>query len=656
MGKVKLIYIDPTFGSGSLLINIGKAVAKRVGSSDGIKYFAQELKENTYNLTRMNLIMRGILPSNITARNGDTLEDDWPYFDESDPAGTYNPLYVDAVVSNPPYSQRWDPTDKDVDPRYAYGLAPKSKAYYAFLLHDLYRLRPEVIMCIVLPHGVLFRGGEEGQIRRNLLENRHIQAIIGLPANIFFGTGIPTIIMVLRQKRDESDVLIVDASKGFEKVGKNNKLRACDIKRISDVVCECKSVEGFSRLVSLDEIRSNDCNLNIPRYVDSSDRPESWDIYASMFGGIPASEVDELERYWNAWPSLRDQLFAGDGAYVTPAVEDVRAAIEANPDVMAYRESFNACVEPVIDWVHDALVSDPCAVDAARMEQSFASKLFEALEGIELADPYAAYQALDDTWTANVSLDLEVLQSEGMSAATKVDPHMMIKKNNKEVEVQDGWEGRVIPFYLIEVTLLKDQSDAIKALEEQLSACTSDIGHSVEELSEEERETLSEALDDDNAVWKAAEVKKLAKALATEAKTDPELKGYAATLKRVQDLINEQKKVKGQIKTATAELHASCKETIEALTDEQVRELLSKKWIAPFANAVYGMPSSLVDDLASKVDALSSKYETTLKDLSELIENRAKAYDFDSVMDVVEAVMGNEYSIPDFAFGFNSSL
>ncbi|MDK8300304.1 MAG: N-6 DNA methylase, partial [Actinomycetaceae bacterium UMB1218B] len=539
----------------------------------------------------------------------------------------------------------WDPTDKEVDPRYVYGLAPKSKADYAFLLHDLYHLRPEGIMCIVLPHGVLFRGGEEGQIRRNLLENRHIQAIIGLPANIFFGTGIPTIIMVLRQKRDESDVLIVDASKGFEKVGKNNKLRACDIKRISDVVCERKSVEGFSRLVSLDEIRSNDYNLNIPRYVDSSDRPESWDIYASMFGGIPASEVDELERYWNAWPSLRDQLFAGDGAYVMPAVEDVRAAIEANPDVVAYRESFNACMEPVIDWTHDALVSDPCAVDAARMEQSIASKLFEALEGIELADPYAAYQALDDTWTANVSLDLEVLQTEGMSAATKVDPHMVIKKkNNKEVEVQDGWEGRVIPFYLTEATLLKDQSDAIKALEEQLSACTSDIDQSAEELSEEEREALSEALDDDNAVWKVAEVKKLAKALAAEVKTDPELKGYVATLKRVQDLIDEQKKLKSRIKTAGAELHASCKETIEALTDEQVRELLSKKWIAPFANAVYGMPSSLVDDLASKVDALSSKYETTLKDLSEQIEASER-----ELSTMIDNLVGDEFDMAGLA-------
>ena len=175
--------------------------------------------------------MRGILPNNIFTRNGDTLENDWPLFDDSDPVGTYNPLYADAVVSNPPYSQAWDPTGKESDPRYAnFGIAPKTKADFAFLLHDLFHLKPDGIMTIVLPHGVLFRGGEEGEIRKNLIENNHIEAIIGLPANIFFGTGIPTIIMVLKRKRDDTDILIIDASKGFAKVGKNNQLRASDIK------------------------------------------------------------------------------------------------------------------------------------------------------------------------------------------------------------------------------------------------------------------------------------------------------------------------------------------------------------------------------------------------------------------------------------------
>lgn len=238
-GKKEIKIYDPTSGSGSLLINIGNCISKYMPDSNNIKYYAQELKENTYNLTRMNLVMRGIRPDNIVTRNGDTLEEDWPFFDENDPVNTYNPLYVDSVVSNPPYSQAWDPSNKEHDPRYSrFGLAPKGKADYAFLLHDLFHIKPDGIMTIVLPHGVLFRGGEEGEIRKNLIENNHIDTIIGLPANIFFGTGIPTIIIVLKQKRENTDTLIIDASKGFIKEGKNNKLRASDIKRIVDAGIE----------------------------------------------------------------------------------------------------------------------------------------------------------------------------------------------------------------------------------------------------------------------------------------------------------------------------------------------------------------------------------------------------------------------------------
>ena len=260
--RTEIKIYDPCSGSGSLLINIGKSVSKHMDSKDNIKYYAQELKKNTYNLTRMNLVMRGILPDNIKVRNGDTLEEDWPDFEDSDPIGTYEPLYVDAVTSNPPYSQKWDPTDKGNDPRYAdYGTAPKGKADYAFLLHDLYHIKPDGIMTIVLPHGVLFRGGEEGTIRKNLIEKNKIDAIIGLPANIFFGTGIPTIIMVLKQKRENTDTLIIDASKGFIKEGKNNKLRACDIRKIVDAIKNRKDIDKYCKVVSRDEIRANDYNL-----------------------------------------------------------------------------------------------------------------------------------------------------------------------------------------------------------------------------------------------------------------------------------------------------------------------------------------------------------------------------------------------------------
>ena len=438
---------DPTSGSGSLLITIGEAVKRRMGNEDGIIYYAQELNQSTFNLTRMNLVMRGIKPSNLFVRNGDTLEEDWPYFDDSDPSGTYDPLYVDAVVSNPPYSQRWEPEGKDADIRFAYGIAPRSKADYAFLLHDLYHLKPSGIMCIVLPHGVLFRGGEEGSIRRNLIENDKIAAIIGLPANIFFGTGIPTIIMVLRQKRTESDVLIVDASKGFEKAGKSNRLRASDIRRIVDVVDARQTVEGFSRLVGKEEIRANDYNLNIPRYVDSSEPTETWDLYSTMFGGIPRAEIDALDTWWQALPGLHDALFAsGNDHAASLRVDNLSEAVACNEAVRSYIKRYQDAFSGLRRKLVSDLIGRWDAVDSLGEEESVASDIFQRVSDFSLVDKYEAYQVLDNAWEG-ISADLEMLQTEGFDATRRVDPLMVLKKKGgKDVEVQDGWKGHVLPF------------------------------------------------------------------------------------------------------------------------------------------------------------------------------------------------------------------
>ena len=356
--KDTLEIYDPTSGSGSLLITIGKAVSKHIQGANSVKYYAQELKENTYNLTRMNLVMRGIIPQNIVTRCADTLEEDWPLHEEG--SDIDKPLAVDAVVSNPPYSQHWDPKDKEMDARFAqYGLAPKTKADYAFLLHELHHLKPDGILTIVVPHGVLFRGktpkiydkdgnmlpieqrenGQaEGQIRANLIEKNNIDAIIGLPANIFFGTSIPTLIMVLKKNRGNEGVLIIDASKGFVKDGKQNKLRACDVKKIADTYRERKEIPGFSRVVTRDEIRRNEYNLNISRYVDSSEAPTKYDIYATMFGGIPNSEIADLSKYWAAFPTLQDALFAEEQnrPYSTIKVTDIISAIQSNADVIDF--------------------------------------------------------------------------------------------------------------------------------------------------------------------------------------------------------------------------------------------------------------------------------------------------------------------------------
>lgn len=454
---------DPCSGSGSLLINIGKSVSKYMDGQNNIKYYAQELKQNTYNLTRMNLVMRGILPDNIKVRNGDTLEEDWPDFEDSDPVGTYEPLYVDAVTSNPPYSQNWDPSDKENDPRYSdYGLAPKGKADYAFLLHDLYHIKSDGIMTIVLPHGVLFRGGEEGDIRRNLIEKNKIDAIIGLPSNIFFGTGIPTIIMVLKQKRDNTDVLIIDASKGFVKEGKNNKLRACDIKRITDTIKSSTTIDKFSRVVSRDEIRSNDYNLNIPRYVDSSEKSESWDIYASMFGGIPNSEINELKEIWKVFPSLKNQLFkAMNEQYSSFNTNNLKETVNNNLEVKEFINKYNQSLSGFDTTLKEMLIDNANNLNIAQTSTIISDELFNRLNPLALIDPYEAYQDFDNQWI-EISTDLEMIQTEGFDCTKMVDPKMVIKKkNNKEDEVQDGLLGHIIPFDLVQETYLKEDKQSL---------------------------------------------------------------------------------------------------------------------------------------------------------------------------------------------------
>ena len=608
---------DPTSGSGSLLINIGKSVARHMGDSDRIKYYAQELKENTYNLTRMNLVMRGILPDNIVTRNGDTLEEDWPYFDESDPTGTYEPLYVDAVVSNPPYSQNWNPADKESDSRYSrYGLAPKSKADYAFLLHDLFHIKADGIMTIVLPHGVLFRGGEEGEIRKNLIENNNIDTIIGLPANIFFGTGIPTIIIVLKQKRDNTDILIVDASKGFEKVGKNNKLRASDIKRIVDAVVNRVDIEKFSKVVSRETVRENDYNLNIPRYVDSSEKPESWDIYASMFGGIPKSELDDLNEYWRAFPTLKNELFNHiNDNYVELKTEDVKSAIKDHPEIQAFLDNYHSAFDNFANYLSEELKKSMEGVNISKEETVLSNDIFRRLKDISLVDSYEAYQILDDSWSS-ISVDLEIIQTEGFDSVRQVDPNMVVKKKNgKDTEVQDGYIGHILPFELVQSVLLSSSLEELKIDEDRLSQIASEYEEKLDSLSEEDKG--KSYVNDDNTAFVWAEVKKAIKSCDEEPET-------TELLKYVVQLNNEEKKLKKEIKEKTAALHIKTKETIEELTDEDVYSLLYQKWVVPLVDSILDLPNKTIDSFASSLEKLAKKYESTMSEVESQIEETEK--------------------------------
>ncbi|WP_020396008.1 type I restriction-modification system subunit M [Thiolinea disciformis] len=629
--KDTLNIYDPTSGSGSLLINIGEAIAQYAKSKDNITYYAQELKANTYNLTRMNLIMRGIKASNIKTRNGDTLEDDWPYFDENDPQGTYQALYVDAVVSNPPYSQQWDPSHKENDPRYSrFGLAPKTKADFAFLLHDLYHLKPDGVMTIVLPHGVLFRGGEEGEIRKQLIENDYIDAIIGLPANIFFGTGIPTVILVLKQKRQNNDVLVIDASKHFIKDGKNNKLQSSDIKRIVDAVIQRENRAKFSQVVSKQTIRDNAYNLNIPRYVDSSPAAETWDLHATMLGGIPNSEIAKLNDYWHALPALHQALFTPkSSAYSELAIAkaQVNSTISEHPQVLAFIQHYNQAFKGFDDSLNAALIQGWADVKRNQQEARLSAELFTRLKPIALIDQYQAYQYLSDQWQT-ISADLEMMQTEGFAATTQVDPNMVVKKKDgKEVEVQEGWKGHILPFELVQQTHLSDDLQALATLENRLAEISSELEALLESLSEEDKE--QDTVKDSKDGFVNAEVNKAAKAFLKEQKDSKPLfaeesafseDSYEAKIIRASVLLDEEKTLKKTVKEAADALHLQTKATTEDLNPEQVHHLLHLKWISPLCNALAALPNAVISQLTSKVQALADKYAVTYSQVASEIK------------------------------------
>ncbi|WP_195373253.1 MULTISPECIES: type I restriction-modification system subunit M [Parabacteroides] len=638
--KQQIEIYDPTSGSGSLLITIGKSIGRHIADKNRVKYYAQELKENTYNLTRMNLVMRGIAPNNIETRCADSLDEDWPKQTSGSEMG--KPLYVDAVVSNPPYSQHWDSTDGEHDARFKnYGVAPKSKADYAFLLHELHHLRPDGVLTIVLPHGVLFRGDVEkdnegeGKIRKNLIEKNNIDAIIGLPANIFFGTGIPTLIMVLKQHRDNDDVLIIDASKGFVKEGKNNKLRACDIKRIADTVRDRASIPGFSRAVSRDEIRQNGYNLNIPRYVDSSEAAEHYDIYATMFGGIPESEIDGLHTYWDALPTLRGDLFQSetDRPYATVKANDVTRTIEQNMDVCSLKRDFADAFSDFADVLHHRLITNVSSVQELTEQDNIASDIFCRLQEIPLVDKYVAYQALSDNWQTIVN-DIETIQTEGIDAIRVVEQaYKMVKKGDEEIEVPDGLKGRILPFELVQCIKFQAELDAIRAKQVCVEEIVSLLDELRDNLTEEEAEKYLD--EDDNAKFNKKAI--TAGAKVKDDDVEPETK---AKLKEIVRFWNEQSKLNKEIKADKAALEELTIDAIENLSDEDVEMFLHKKWIDPVCEGINGTLSAVFTTLEKTVVALEAKYAVSYNEI-----NRNIADAQNELSGLIDQLTGDEFAI-----------
>ena len=619
--RERISVYDPTSGSGSLLITIGKAIEKQGKSTDSIRYFAQEIIEATYNLIRMNLVMRGIIRDNISTSNNDTLRNDWPRNTLKD-----EPLLVDAVVSNPPYSLKWNPDGMAADPRFQnYGLAPKSAADFAFLLHDLYHLKYDGILTIVLPHGVLFRGGEEERIRTQLLKLNQIDAVIGLPPNIFFGTGIPTIIMVLRKSREQKDVLFIDASKGFEKVTAKNKLRARDIRKAVEVWKDRKELEGFSRRVSFEEIENNGFNLNIPRYIASSEEERS-DLYSLIYSGIPKKEIDTLQPFWSVFEGLKEKLFnqRENGYFVLK--ENAKEILENFPAIIEFKKKVHESFKALFPLLKQKLIAERQVISQSLAFESIASEILEQAEKLPLIDKYEAFELFSQHWT-EITNDMEALSSQDGSEVFGEEQRQekTDERNNPELGKEEITSYGEASFQLGAFVRTFIQERYFPTKLEELSSAERSAELAKEELKElygeiPEDFEFDSAIDQDKEVFIPKEIKALSKAIAKDEKAGLTLSESQEFLKKVASQISAADKTRKEAKKIYEELDGETSKKQQSLTEEEFEEILTNKWIYPLVKSWERMGDDLVFKFSEKLSTLQAKHSSSFIALEEEIK------------------------------------
>ena len=603
---------DPTVGSGGLLLNIGKEVGRYV-PSDNIHFFGQELITETVNLAKINLFMQGVPVQNINMRNANTLEDDWPYFDEST---SYAPLFVDAVVSNPPYSARYEPTLHQTDERFkGYGLAPAGKADYAFLLHCLYHTKNDGIMAIVLPHGVLFRGDSEGEIRKNLILNHNIETIISLPSQLFFATGIPVIVMILSKGRQSDDILFIDASQSYRKNKTQNVLTESDVQRIFDTVVARKSVPNYAHLATMEEIEANGYNLNVPRYVSAAIQEAPFDLYSVMTGKVSNEELEAFKDVWAQFPKLRDKLLIKAGEYNDFSDGNSKEIVFGDPDVKDFLENFGALSEEFRQYLAGALMGEKAA---SSDYHQIVEKLFDCFKGVPLVDVYSVFQAFADNWPV-IDSDLARLQEEGWQICSETEPNMVSRKDaqtKKTVEEQKGWKGKIMPFDLIKKDFFTEDFEKMNRLTAEADAKASEYTDIWENINEDAKGAVSK--DDDDSAF---DVKKLKTAISSGTLEDEAVEN----LKAIQDAIGKEKELRKTVKAVAAELELKAKEKVEALSGEEIYRLLELKWISPIIGSINGVGEGSLAQFVKGLEDVKKKYSDPMAELAEQIEDTTAA-------------------------------
>ncbi|MEN9468653.1 MAG: hypothetical protein RL630_386 [Verrucomicrobiota bacterium] len=601
---------DPTCGSGSLLLKVAAAAPTK------ITIYGQEMDSATVSLARMNMILHDNAEAEI--KQGNTLAD--PKFKVGDRLQTFN-----YVVANQPFSvKRWshgfDPLN-DLYNRFVHGVPPDKQGDYAFLLHIIASLNSTGQGACILPHGVLFRGNAEAVIRKNLVQRGYIKGIIGLPANLFYGTGIPACIMVLdkAEAATRQGIFMVDASKGFMKDGNKNRLREQDIHKIVDVFTRQLEIPKYSRLVPLDEIADpkNDYNLNLPRYIDSTEAEDIQDIDGHLRGGIPDRDIDALLDYWRVMPTVRAMAFqplrAGYSSLRIPASE-LKSAILGQPEFTAFNEQV---VEIFTAWTQRTrpeLDSFTKSGHPKALIASISEDLLTAFRSAPLLDAYDVYQHLMDFWAATMQDDCYLIAADGWIAT----PARIIEKDKKGREKDKGWACDLVPKPLLVARYFAKEQSSLDAKQAELEAASAAIAELEEEHGGEEG--FLGSLD------------KIAKAEVNarlkEIKSEKDAKDEASVLQQWLKLNAEESELKKAIRDADAALDQLAYEKYPKLTEDEIRTLvIEDKWLATLTTAIQGELDRVSQTLTGRIRILAERYATPLPNLTDEVAALAAKVD-----------------------------
>lgn len=613
---------DPTCGSGSLLLKA--ADVAREASGVKISIYGQEMDVATRALAVMNMFLHDNPEAEIW--QGNTLAD--PHF--KGPGGGLKTF--DYVVANPPFSTKaWSSgvdTANDPYDRFADGVPPAKNGDYAFLLHILRSMKSTGKGAVILPHGVLFRGNAEADIRKNLVRKGYIKGIIGLPPNLFYGTGIPACIIVLDKETaaGRAGIFMIDASKGFMKDGPKNRLRHQDIHKIVDVFTRQIEIPKYSRMVPLSEISDtkNDYNLNIPRYIDSSEPEDIQDITAHLCGGIPNRDLDALDAYWQVFPTLRAELFAPAerAGYSMPRVEaaGVKAAIFNHPEFALFQAAIR---ERFAGW---AAQNKPLMLGLdqnsapKRLIAELSESLLAAFSDAPLVDKYDLYQRLMTYWTETMQDDVYLISGEGWLGASKPRKVSEDKRLKEKPDIERGKlklkADLIPPALMVDRYFAREQAalDELKAEQER-------IGGQLDELREEqggEEGLLAEVADEKGGISKGAVTARL-KLLRWN--KDPETAEEQKALEEYAALLEAHAEAGRKVKEAQAALTDKVIEQYGRLTEAEVRALVvDDKWLAALAAEVDAEMERVSQKLTGRIKELMERYAKPLTAIEQEVE------------------------------------